>query len=776
MLRSLYTGISGLRNHQVKMDVTSHNIANVNTTGYKSQRVTLKEGFTQMLRGASRPAGNAGGVNPMQLGLGMSIGSIDSIMEQGNLQTTGKLTDLAIEGNAFFAFSNGMGGTFYGRNGALMLDSNGILVSGNNGYALLGLSADSNGKIPPTAIAGPIRIPFGDKSPARATEEVQLGCNLDSDSVGLGTWTHTATFLTEAKGNTAPVGDPSNSDLLTGLFDGNGNALNIQDKDKLKISFRDGADDVSFTFIVDARDIATDNPTATPPVIKTLEGLREAIEISLNDSTLTNTSVPPAVVTIRADGTLAITGANFAITNLVVKNETRPTSNAYVANLFQWSGSVCSTAAPIGVSIGRTLASVKMNTPLLGSPVTLPGSSTPIIVGGTYDANGKPLSLSDGSGHTPPIPGDPIKLNATLGKSTLPEDPNGLIVGQTWDVVNGQFGYITGKTTTISDLIIYMQQRLRLPDSVPNPDGNEIASIEINTPPKNDTRAPVGSLIIRGMPGKAFEISGLSIRAENSDHRADDPTPFNSNMIGTDFQTARDVTVHGTSLEVFDETGAAHTLTMVFTHSGTPGKWLWEMRTGNGEPIIGGNRGTVTFAEDGSPTAWMFDDGSSTFQFNPNNGASSLSIRLDTGKFGSFTGITQFRSATTTALKGQDGYTMGKLDEVTFTENGEIQGLFSNGQTRDLAVILLAEFNNPAGLYRSGDTMWSESNNSGDGVLYKPGEGTTSVIKPGALEMSNVELASEFTDLITTQRGYQANARVITTSDTLLQELVQLVR
>jgi flagellar hook protein FlgE len=88
----------------------------------------------------------------------------------------------------------------------------------------------------------------------------------------------------------------------------------------------------------------------------------------------------------------------------------------------------------------------------------------------------------------------------------------------------------------------------------------------------------------------------------------------------------------------------------------------------------------------------------------------------------------------------------------------------------------LAEFINPAGLLRSGNSMWSESNNSGEGILHKAGEGTSSTIKPGAVEMSNVDLASEFTDLITTQRGYQANARIISTTDNLLQELVQLVR
>jgi flagellar hook protein FlgE len=96
--------------------------------------------------------------------------------------------------------------------------------------------------------------------------------------------------------------------------------------------------------------------------------------------------------------------------------------------------------------------------------------------------------------------------------------------------------------------------------------------------------------------------------------------------------------------------------------------------------------------------------------------------------------------------------------------------------SKDIAKIFLAEFNNPAGLLKQSDSMFAKSNNSGEAVMLQPSVGTTTKIKPGALEMSNVELATEFTNMITTQRGYQANARVITMSDTLLQELVQLVR
>jgi flagellar hook protein FlgE len=89
---------------------------------------------------------------------------------------------------------------------------------------------------------------------------------------------------------------------------------------------------------------------------------------------------------------------------------------------------------------------------------------------------------------------------------------------------------------------------------------------------------------------------------------------------------------------------------------------------------------------------------------------------------------------------------------------------------------MLAEFNNPAGLLKADDSMFSQSNNSGMGVMLQAGIGTPTTIKPGALEMSNVDLATEFTNMITTERAYQASARVITTSDNMLQELVQLIR
>jgi flagellar hook protein FlgE len=298
----------------------------------------------------------------------------------------------------------------------------------------------------------------------------------------------------------------------------------------------------------------------------------------------------------------------------------------------------------------------------------------------------------------------------------------------------------------------------------------------VNNANTDDDRIPDGSIVIRGQREEAFGITSVSISATDSNNDVPAPRRFNANMAFTEIQTARDTGVQGTSIVVYDESGDAHSVTTTFTHSGLPGEWLWEITTEGGEQIIGGNRGRITFGQDGSPSSFTFDDNSTTFRFDPMNGSNIVAINLDVGTPGSYRGVTQFRSPSTTVAREQDGYPMGKLQEISIDEQGEISGVYTNGISKSIARIYVAEFNNPAGLMKVGDSMYVVSNNSGEAVLLQPGVGSSTMIKPGALEMSNVELATEFTNMITQQRGFQANARVITTSDTMLQELVQLVR
>lgn len=413
MMRSLFAGVSGLRNHQVKMDVIGNNIANVNTVAFKASRVTFKEAFAQIVQGASRPAGAntdvAGGINPIQVGLGMNIGSIDLLFTQGNLESTGVTTDLAIQGDSFFVVSDGAQ-RFYTRSGNFQLDASGRLVASTNGFVVQGRMA-TNGVLSDTVTD--VRLPFGQKSAAAATENVSIGGNLHADAE-VGATRQTAMTVYDAQGG----------------------------ERELTITFTKTGDN-AWTYSADILD---------------------------------------------ADG-------------------------ASVADA-----------------------------PIVDQPVT-------------FDAEGRLVS----------------------------------------------------------------------------PDAATIA--------------------------------------------------------------------------------------------------------------LGG-----------------------------------VDIALDFGEVGGISGLSQFASASTAVLRDQDGYASGNLERISISNTGEISGAFSNGVTLTLAQVVMADFNNPTGLIRSGDNMYSISPNSGAPVLGFAGEGSQSMVTSGALEMSNVDLAQEFTSMITAQRGFQANARVISTSDEMLQELVSLKR
>lgn len=148
MLRSMYSGISGLKVHQTKLDVIGNNIANVNTVGYKSASITFQEIFSQTVASSQTPSPDSGGTNPSQVGLGTAISSITSNYTNGNIQTTGNPTDLAIDGEGFFVVNDGLR-DLYTRAGNLSIDSKGNLVT-VNGEKVEGWLADNHGEIDAT--------------------------------------------------------------------------------------------------------------------------------------------------------------------------------------------------------------------------------------------------------------------------------------------------------------------------------------------------------------------------------------------------------------------------------------------------------------------------------------------------------------------------------------------------------------------------------------------------------------------------------------------------
>ena len=176
MMRSLFSGVSALKNHQVRMDVIGNNIANVNTVGFKSSRVAFRDILSQTIKAASSPQGNRGGTNPMQIGLGMALGAIQTDHTQGSPETTGRMTDMAIEGNGFFILSDGPR-RFYTRAGLFEVDRDGSLNSAVNGMKVMGWRA-KDGVIDAEQDIDTLTIPMGKTISPIATKIVGFAGNL----------------------------------------------------------------------------------------------------------------------------------------------------------------------------------------------------------------------------------------------------------------------------------------------------------------------------------------------------------------------------------------------------------------------------------------------------------------------------------------------------------------------------------------------------------------------------------------------------------------------
>jgi flagellar hook protein FlgE len=218
--------------------------------------------------------------------------------------------------------------------------------------------------------------------------------------------------------------------------------------------------------------------------------------------------------------------------------------------------------------------------------------------------------------------------------------------------------------------------------------------------------------------------------------------------------------------EACDSLGNTHSVTLTFTKTATANQWSWAA-TGTGV-VTGSSTGTIDFASNGSFSA---ESGASITVAA--TGAANIVINPD------FSTMSQSASETgesTVQLESSNGYKPGELTSFSIDASGIITGAYSNGVSQALGEVALGYFANPSGLQKQGDNLYRESGNSGVAQVGEAGTAGRGVLAPSSLEMSNVELATEFTNMIITQRGFQANSRIITTSDEMLQELANLKR
>jgi len=291
-----------------------------------------------------------------------------------------------------------------------------------------------------------------------------------------------------------------------------------------------------------------------------------------------------------------------------------------------------------------------------------------------------------------------------------------------------------------------------------NPDGLYVQGYQI------DSNGNLGNLTTISIPGE--RISPPSATTEFS---------FDINL---DSQTAANGT-YSTSLSIFDSLGNAIPLTLTFTKQAAAQTWsvAASVPSPNGPVTIGGAAtATVTFDSNGNLTA---PAGDQTLSIAFANGAASpQTVTWDLVDDGgtNLGDVTGFSSPSSTTFQYQDGYTSGILRGISVDEDGVVTAAYSNGQLTPTYQIALADFPSYDGLTKMGKNLYAESLQSGQPMLGVAGNGRIGSITPSAIEMSNIDLAQEFVKMITTQRAFQANSRVITTSDEILSELINIKR
>lgn len=220
-------------------------------------------------------------------------------------------------------------------------------------------------------------------------------------------------------------------------------------------------------------------------------------------------------------------------------------------------------------------------------------------------------------------------------------------------------------------------------------------------------------------------------------------------------------------VRVFDSLGGQHDMTLTLTETATPNEWSWSVAGQNGDTVTGG--GTLVF----DPANGQLLSGSpGSISLTPPvaSGVPAFPMDLD------LSSISQLAAEMQVNASNQNGFAPGSLSSFSVGTDGVITGLYTNGLTRPLGQISVAIFPNANGLERMGSNLWRNTDNSGVAVVGTPRTGGRGSINSGFLEQSNIDIGNEFTDLIVTQRGFQANTKVVTTVDEMLQDLINMKR
>ncbi|EKM2537070.1 flagellar hook protein FlgE [Campylobacter coli] len=854
MMRSLWSGVSGLQAHQVAMDVEGNNISNVNTTGFKYSRADFGTMFSQTVKIATAPTDGRGGSNPLQIGLGVSVSSTTRIHSQGSVQTTDKNTDVAINGDGFFMVSDDGGLTNYlTRSGDFKLDAYGNFVN-NAGFVVQGWNINwDTQSIDSSRTPQNIFIDPGMHIPAAQSTEVAIKANLNS-GLNIGTASRPLYSLdsvhgfNQKTGETKDENDTGTTQFYTtsknavevtekgvdagSLFNANGQGLNLRDGQGIWVSYADAK------YSTNQLGVNAFDPNLHQTQTAAFWGngnQKTRLDIVINGVTIQNDtigSIDEAIAYIntftaptdarQGTGVRAVKNADGSGIDFVNDNADGTTDNMkninLVVNATNTAGEAWTATWDAAANTFNQYTPIQQNNASLwtatggqaGTADNLTGGkSAQIITAHKYIYSSSPQTL-------PPM------YNPDGGFAYIPGTQGG--GGPTWNgtdtatigsqnyynaVMNGSLLNTNIRTFhTTEDLRELLQRDARYgvdydgSGTFAAADVNENVKVVVNssgafslTNVNETSNSP--TLVTGGQGPLTFGPHNMNFNiTAYTDERGTVSTndAFTKIFKGLDgsFPAGNQVkqsellklSAFSAGLEIYDSLGSKHTLEVQFVKQSTTqdGGNEWQMIIRVPEPAEinttgeGPNNiivGTARFNNDGS----LSNYNPRTINFSPNNGAApNQQIKLSFGTSGSNDGLVSSNSASTLTGQATDGYTSGNLkpDAIRVDDKGNILGEFTNGKTFAVAKIAMASVANNSGLEEIGGNLFKVTANSGNIVVGEAGTGGRGEMKTSALEMSNVDLSRSLTELIIIQRGYQANSKTISTSDQMLQTLIQL--
>lgn len=676
MIRSLYSGVSGLTTHQTRMDVIGNNIANVNTTAYKAKTMNFSDMLYQTTQAGTgaNPRNGTGGTNPRQIGLGVKGAAINtSITQEGANQSTGNPFDLKISGEAFFVVSDGTS-TYYTRDGSFDVDDYGNLVMASTGFIVQGWGVDKEGNIVQGTV-GPLNVTASNEALPEATKNGRITGIIDSEDT---------TNLESKNGYQVTMGIYDNAGYTYDLKFGVLPATNPAAQKERKITNTENvykmpatiyqADISEMKFTYNDKELVTiDSPEVTDQLIKDIWD-------EIHGKTFPNT-LTTGTHTFGATDQIKVNLKNFFENNPELKAKVDSSSE-----LLKMEEITVDFTGKVGfVADNKTEYPVKKSTVIDEDVVKL---------------------LYDGP-----------TANGSFSSYTLKGAMAG--AGGTASVVATAQTYIDDKGESVT-----------------------VYKYEVN-------------------------VNGTKSELQVTSQQSDAMQKLLQLKIGEGIRNQY------TTQEMIAD-----------TNNVIPGEFkikLLGMTDSNGNEVS-----EISKILEESEYTVMYDTGTGKFKYVGSDGNDSFTLNLSTiNDKGNFSNLTVDMSGTKNvgnenkcSLSGKktDGFPVGKMTGVSIGTDGLIKALYSNGVQQNLGQICVGSFPNAMGLENAGDNLYQVTASSGDVAIGDIKADGIGVITTGVLEMSNVDLSQQFTDMITTQRGFQANSRIITTSDSLLEELVNLKR